>query len=81
MDTELVLNLRNGDQHKMSVETFAKWLCLMEAMEFMNNSPRAKGFDFDKNKKWIKPIEFQKYLDSRFPAMLHDLKIEEYLDF
>lgn len=81
MDKELILKMRNGEDFKMSVETYAKWLCLVEAMEYINTAPSNKNMDFDRSNKWIKPIEFQKYVDSRFPAMLHDLKIEEYLDF
>jgi hypothetical protein len=65
----------------MSIETYAKWLCLIEAMEFINNSKFSKQKDLDKDLFWIKPIEFQKYLKSRYPSMLHDLKVEEYLDF
>ncbi len=79
MKNELTIQLRNGSKFKMSVSTCAKWLCLLEAMEYINNSKFSKKMDLDKSDKWIKPIEFQKYLNSRYHAMLHDLKVEEYL--
>lgn len=81
MDNELILTLKNNQKFSMSLDTYAKWLCLLEAMEYINNSPSSKNLDFDRDNKWIKPIEFQKYLNARFHGMLHDLKIEEYLDF
>ena len=30
----------------------------------------------DTNTKWVKPLAFEKYIQERFPAMLHDVTIE-----
>ena len=81
MNPNLLITSKDGKEHVMSIETYAKWLCLIEAMEYINNSKFSKENDLDKDLFWIKPIEFQKYLKARYPSMLHDLKVEEYLDF
>lgn len=79
MKRQLIIKLRNGTEFKMSMDTCAKWMCLLEAMNYINNSKHSRQMDLDKSDKWIKPIEFQKYLNARYHAMLHDLKVEEYL--
>jgi hypothetical protein len=81
MNTNLLITSKDGKNHVMSVNTYAKWLCLIEAMEFINNSKFSKQKDLDKESFWIQPVEFRKYLKARYPSMLHDLKVEEYLDF
>jgi len=79
MKNKLIITLSNGEKVFMSEETYAKWLCLIEAMQHINNCKSKNKLNVDKNDKWIKPIEFQKYVSARFPAMLHDVKIEEHL--
>lgn len=79
MNKQLSIKLSNGERFKMSLDTYAKWLCLIEAMQYINKSNLSYKIDLDKSKKWIKPIEFQKYLNARFHGMLHDIKVEEHL--
>jgi hypothetical protein len=51
----------------------------MEAMEYINEKATKLNVDLSKNDKWIKPLEFQKYIKQRFHSMHHDVKIEEHL--
>jgi hypothetical protein len=64
----------------MSVDSYARWLCLAEAMQLINQKASNAKVDLDKNDKWIKPIALQKYIKQRFPSLRHDFKVEEYLD-
>ncbi len=79
MNKQLYIKLSNGEKFNMSLSTYAKWLCLLEAMHYINNHKLSHKLDLDRNLKWIKPIEFQKYLDARYHGMLHDIKVEEHL--
>lgn len=67
-------------KHVMSVESYARWLCLMESIEFINESAKKNNVNLDKSSKWIKPLAIQKYIKERYPSMLHDFKFEENLD-
>lgn len=75
------VSIKTNDKvkHVMSVETYCRWLCLMEAMEYINEKATKLNVDLSKNDKWIKPLEFQKYIKQRFHSMHHDVKIEEHL--
>ena len=66
-------------QHIMSVDSYARWLCLVEAMDIIDKTAEKLNVDLDKNNKWIKPLELQKYIKQRFHSMNHDFKVEEYL--
>lgn len=67
-----------GD-HKMSVETYARWLCLIEALDIVTKTAEEHNIDLNKRTDWIKPLDFQKYIVERAPAMIHDVKVEEFI--
>jgi hypothetical protein len=54
-----------GD-HKMSVDIVTK-------------TAEEHNIDLNKRTDWIKPLDFQKYIVERAPAMIHDVKVEEYI--
>lgn len=67
--------LKSGEDKIMSLEEMARWCCLMEAITSIEN----KCEDFNKNMDnidWIKPLAFKEYIDARYHAMLHDVKVE-----
>ena len=63
----------------MSVDSYSRWMCLIEAMQFINQKAQKSKIDLDKNDKWIKPLSLQKYIKERYPSMRHDITVEEYL--
>ena len=65
----------------MSVSSYARWMCLVEALQFINENAKKRNIDLDKNNKWIKPLSLQKYIKERLPSMTHDIKVEEHLEF
>ena len=66
-------------EHKMSVATYARWLCLIEALDLIEKNAKEQNIDIKKSNKWIKPLAIQKYIVERTPAMIHDVKVEEHI--
>lgn len=79
MIKKIALKTKNGDE-VMNLDTYARWLCLIEALEIISDKSKRFKMDMDKNFDWIKPIPLQKYIRDRFPSMLHDFRMEENLD-
>jgi hypothetical protein len=57
----------------MSLTEFARWACLIEAYEFINNKADELGID---SETIMKPSAIEKYIDERFHAMLYDVQCE-----
>ncbi len=74
------ITTKSNKTHVMSVETYARWLCLVESLEFISLKAKECKVDLEENDKWIKPLAIQKYIAQRFPSMYHDFKVEEYLN-
>lgn len=79
MINRVSIKTKSNKEHVMGVETYARWLCLVEAMEFINQKAKISKIDLEKNDNWIKPLALQKYIKQRYPSMFHDFRIEEYL--
>lgn len=78
--SNVIIKTRRNVEHKMSLEAYTRWLCLVEAIDFIDKKAIACGIDLDKTSDWIKPLDIRDYINIRFPAMLHDVKVEENLD-
>ena len=65
-----------GKKVRMTIDTYARWICLLEALDVITNMAERKHIDLNNN-KWVKPLALQKYITERFPSMLHDLTVEE----
>ena len=74
------IKTKSNTEHVMSVDTYSRWLCLVEALQHVNTQAKKSKVDLDKTDKWIKPLTFQKYIKERFHSMNHDFKVEEHLD-
>ena len=62
----------------MTVEEFTRWACLIEGIQAVDEKLVAANIP-DTNTKWVKPLAFEKYIQERFPAMLHDVSTEQRL--
>ena len=72
------IKTKSGD-HDFSLETYARWLCLAEAFDYIEKGiEKRKGRD-PNIENIVKPIAIQKYIDERYHAMLHDVKVEEHV--
>ena len=73
------IKTKSGDAYDMSLESYARWLCLAEAFEYIDRGiEKRKGRDRN-IENIVKPIAIQKYIDERYHAMLHDVKVEEHV--
>jgi len=64
--------------HKLKAEEYARWLCLIEALDIVSKG--ADRFKVDLNGKdvdWIKPLSFQKYVAERFESMIDEVSMNE----
>lgn len=66
---------KNGDI-SMNKETFARWLCLMEAFYIINKKAEDLNINLNDNDV-VKPLAFEKYIQQRFESMMLDLTHDE----
>ena len=78
--SKVSIKTRKGVEHVMTLETYARWMCLMEAVDVIDRTAKIHNIDLDKRTDWVKPLAFQKYISERYPGMLHDVRVEEHLD-
>jgi hypothetical protein len=78
--SKVSIKTRKGVEHVMTLETYARWMCLMEAIDVIDKTAKVHNIDLDKRTDWIKPLAIQKYINERYPGMLHDVRVEEHLD-
>lgn len=68
----------NKKTHKLKADEYARWLCLIEALDIVTRG--ADKFKVDLNGKdieWIKPLSFQKYVAERFESMIDEVSMNE----
>jgi len=73
----ITLQLKSNNTETLSLECAARWLSLMEAIYIIGKKADEMGVNIDKSVSWIKPIDFQKYLDARYTSMLHELELDK----
>ena len=56
----------------MTVYELARWYCLMEAIDIVDNKCKLLKHDHN-DKSWIKPIAFQKFVDERTNTMIFEI--------
>jgi adenylate kinase family enzyme len=61
----------------MSLETYSRWLCLIEAIELVCSKAKQMKIDTANNIDWIKPLAFQKYIDERHESMVDEVNMYE----
>lgn len=66
---------KNG-KVEMNKETFARWLCLMEAFYIIDKKAEDLGINLS-DKDIIKPLAYEKYVQQRFESMMLDLTHDE----
>ncbi len=78
--SKVSIKTRKGVEHVMTLETYTRWMCLMEAIDVIDRTAKIHNIDLDKRTDWVKPLAIQKYISERYPGMLHDVRVEEHLD-
>ena len=74
--TYMTYETKKNGKIEMSRDTFCRWLCLAEGMHIMEQKAETLGIDL-KEKDWVKPLAFEKYVADRFEGMMLDLAYDE----
>jgi hypothetical protein len=74
---KIKVNLKDGVE-EMSIETFSRWMCLIEAIDCIQRKCEEDEINMEKV-DWVKPIAIQHYIDERFHSMVHDVTVEHQL--
>lgn len=76
----ITIETKNGN-HKLSVSEYARWFCLIEALDIITR--KAQQFKVDlqnKDADWVKPLAFQKYINERYESMVDEVITNETLN-
>lgn len=57
---------------------YARWLCLIEAIDLIERKAQELKTDLITDDFWVKPLAFQKYIDQRLETMIIDVDREEF---
>ncbi len=71
-NTKHITVTTNQGTEQMTVDHYARWMCLIEAIDFIDKKCEEWGKDMD-SVDWVKPIAIQKYIDERFHSLKYDL--------
>lgn len=63
--------------HTLKKEEYARWLCLVEAIDLVERKASELKQDISSDDSWVKPLAFQKYIEQRFETMVLDINREE----
>jgi len=58
---------------------FSRWLCLVEAIEVIENNAKRNKINLERTDRWIKPGAITKYIDEREASMIKDVEYNEKL--
>jgi hypothetical protein len=67
------INRKDGSIEQMNIETFARWMCFVEALDFIDKKANELKI---KSKDLIKPAAIDTYIKERYDSMLHDVTCE-----
>jgi len=67
---------KKGENIEMSQDEIARWCCLIEAVQVIDQKGTQMKMNMDKT-QWVKPIAIQKYIDERFDTMTEEIEREE----
>jgi hypothetical protein len=67
------LRQKNGEIHEMKVEEFSRWMCLVEALDFIYKHAEEMKINLE---MIIGVNAIDHYIKERYESMLHDVKCE-----
>jgi hypothetical protein len=74
--TYITFETKKNGTVDMTKDTFCRWLCLTEGLYIMEQKADKLGIDL-KDRDWVKPLAFEKYIAERFEGMMLDLNYDE----
>lgn len=73
----VTISIKNGNVSMKRME-YARWLCLIEAIDLVNRKAQELKADLSNDDFWVKPLSFQKYIEQRLETMIIDIDREEF---
>lgn len=74
-----VINIQTKSKtHTLKKEEYARWLCLIEAIDLIERKASELKTDIISDDFWVKPLAFQKYIEQRLETMVLDIGREEF---
>lgn len=73
---QIVVKSKDKD-HVMQKVEYARWLCLIEAIDLIERKAVDLKQDLTSDDFWVKPLAFQKYIEQRLETMVLDINREE----
>ena len=73
----VTISTKNGNISMKRME-YARWLCLLEAIDLVNKKAQELKTDLTNDDFWVKPLSFQKYIEQRLETMIIDIDREEF---
>ena len=67
-----ILVTKKGEKIPMKMDEIARWSCLIEAVEVIDQRGKQMGLNMEKT-GWVKPIAIQKYIDERFDTIEEEI--------
>jgi len=77
MNNEQITIEASNKQHTMQKVEYARWLCLIEALDLIERKAVDLKQDLTSDDFWVKPLAFQKYIEQRLETMVLDINREE----
>ena len=59
----------------MSLYQGARWLCLVKGVDVIDRKAKQLKIDLNKDKKWVKPLALQKFINEETPSMVTEVKV------
>lgn len=78
MNNESIAVQGKNKTYMLKKEEYARWLCLLEAIDLVERKAAELKTDLISDDFWIKPLSFQKYINERFETMILDIDREEF---
>ena len=78
MKNDFVTVQGNQKEFKLKKLEYARWLCLIEAIDVVQRKADELKSDMINDDFWVKPLAFQKYIDNRLETMILDIDREEF---
>lgn len=78
MNDIITVKCNNGKAFEMKKLEYARWLCLIEAIDLIERKAQDLKADLITDDFWVKPLAFQKYIDQRLETMIIDVDREEF---
>lgn len=78
MNNDHVIVQCKTKEHRLNKIEYARWLCLIEAIDLIGRKAEELKTDMVADDFWVKPLAFQKYIDQRLETMVLDVDREEF---